>query len=382
MSKLIIFYICFLNLFSNYGILSRVKYVLYIFLSIACTIYIIKNMKRINFEKKSLIGIAIIFMIMTIPSTIIMIGFRGTNELTSSYIRLWLLIPIIFYVYSNININKLLKMFIRYSIVINGISLIKLINKSDSFGRVQGIFSHPNFYAFYLIIIILYLVLCIKYKEKGLLTYLYVIFNIIMILAAGSKTALIALSVSFIYIFSRYIKRKNIFLRFPIIGIMILIILIIIVLFGKELSDLRVFDINYGIQESQVNSFEWRLLNWQSKITYLKSNFWGSLFGLGVGSEVLYGFKGYSMHNEYLRILFENGIIGCILIIIFLKSLFRKVKNLKDIQLKEFYIAILIVMLVGSMSENIFVAVETLLLYLSLIFSINLVSRVNEAKDE
>ena len=146
--------------------------------------------------------------------------------------------------------------------------------------------------------------------------------------------------------------------------------------FGKELLELRIFNLDYGLQyEGQVNSFEWRIIKWKATFAYWNSSIFGIFMGYGSGSEVLYGLKGFTMHNEYLRILFNYGIVGSLACTIFVLRVIKKIRRISQINTRKFYYSILIVILIGCLSENVFVAVETNVLFLSLIFSINTISR-------
>ncbi|MDK0896075.1 hypothetical protein P5F29_09350 [Clostridium perfringens] len=191
--------------------------------------------------------------------------------------------------------------------------------------------------------------------------------------SAGSKTAFLALGCAILYMFVKFIIKTNGFLKIPLIITTLFILILSIIIFKNKFSELRVFNMNYGLETNQINSFAWRILNWKSKFEVFDySNIFTLLFGLGWDSEILYGFKGFAMHNEYLRILFESGILGSFMIILFIKAFINKVRLIKNNDFKKIYICILIVILIGAFSENIFVAAETTVLYLSLIFSINL----------
>lgn len=378
MANLVIFYVCFLNFFANETPISKLKYIVYILISVACLFYMIKNKNKVKIRKKSFLTIYIIFMIMTIPGTIFMLGNNFTIDLFSTYIRMWLLVPIVIYIYFFIKIDKLLKALVKYSLLINIIGLVQIISNVHEFGRIQNVFSHPNFYAFYLILLVLTIIYFIKNKTIKFKTgVILILFDLLMIIAAGSKTAIIAFAVAIIYIFYKYLIKANKYLKLPILIFTILAIILFIVIFKDKFSELRVFNLDYGLKENQVNSFEWRILNWNSKFYMWKDSIFGIIFGYGWGSEILYGFKGFAMHNEYLRVLFEYGIVGCICILVFIKRFFYNVIKLKNEYLKSFYTSFILIILVGAMTENIFVAVETLVLYISIIFSLNSAEKKN-----
>lgn len=378
MTNLIIFYICFLNFFANETPISKFKYIMYILISIISLFCILKNVSKIKIRKKSFLTIYMIFMLMTIPGSIVMLGNEFTVDLFSTYIRMWLLVPIVTYIYFYIETDKLLKALVKYSLLINAIGLIQIISNLHEFGRIQNVFSHPNFYAFYLIIVILAIVYFIKNRTiKFRIGIILILFNLLMVMAAGSKTAIIAFAAAIMYVFYKYLNKANKYLKIPILIISILGIILLIVIFKDKFSELRIFNLDYGLKENQINSFEWRILNWKSKFSIWENSIFGVIFGYGWGSEILYGFKGFAMHNEYLRLLFEYGIIGCICIFIFAKRFFYNIMRLKNENLKSFYIGFIIIIVVGAMAENIFVAVETLVLYIGIIFSSNSAERID-----
>ncbi|WP_460294925.1 O-antigen ligase family protein [Clostridium sardiniense] len=307
-----------------------------------------------------------------------MLGNEFTVDLLFTYIRMWLLVPIVTYIYFFIETDKLLKSLVKYSLLINAIGLIQIISNFHEFGRIQNVFSHPNFYAFYLIIIVLAIIYFIKNRTiKFRIGIVLILFNLLMIIAAGSKTAIIAFIAAIMYVFYKYLIKANKYLKIPILIISILGIILFIVIFKDKFSELRIFNLDYGLKENQINSFEWRILNWKSKFSIWENSIFGVFFGYGWGSEILYGFKGFAMHNEYLRVLFEYGIMGCICIFIFAKRFFYNIMRLKSENLRSFYIGFIIIIVVGAMAENIFVAVETLVLYIGIIFSSNSDERID-----
>ncbi|MDM0763064.1 hypothetical protein QTI03_09940 [Clostridium perfringens] len=312
-----------------------------------------------------------IFIAITLVGTLSIFSNAEGQALISPYIRFILMIPIILYIYININTFILIDKLIKYSFIINMISIFQILKNKDDFGRIASVFSHPNFYAFYLIIIILVLNYFLKEKKINFFIGItYMLINIVLLMSAGSKTAFFAVIIIIFLEFIRKILKVNKFLKVPFIFISILIVCFIIFILKDKFYDLRIFNINYGLEENQINSFAWRVLNWKSKFECFDVNILSLLFGLGWGSEILFGFKGFAMHNEYLRIFFETGILGSISIIIFIYFLYKNIVLIKDKELKNFFINLIIVIIVGSLTENIFVAVETTVLYLSLIFSL------------
>lgn len=371
MSNLIIFYICFLNFF-NTPIISELKYIYYILLSILCFIYILINLNNIKIQRGKDIFIKFFrYIVFGSISTMLFLFGRGDMEIFTAYVRIWALLPIIYYIYVFKNLN-ILSGFYYYSYIINAISILYLIQNVNDFGRIQSIFSHPNFYSFYLITIIIITLYFIQngsiYKKIG---YIYIILNIFMMVAAGSKTAIIILGIILIYQYKKNIKKKKKSIKVISDIIIISFILISVIIFKEELASMRIFNINYGLETNQINSFEWRLLKWKSSFDIWKKNIFSIIFGYGYRSELFYGMSGYSMHNEYLRVVFNSGIIGAFFILSFIIQIIVTTLSIDTNNKKIFYISILILIMIGSSSENLFVASETCVMYLAILFSIN-----------
>ncbi|MEW9934644.1 O-antigen ligase family protein, partial [Clostridium butyricum] len=311
----------------------------------------------------------IIFIVITLLSNVCFY-YEGINTIIDPYIRLILLLPILIYIYLDKNID-FIQSLIKYSFIINIIGILEIIKDINNFGRIKACFSHPNFYAFYLVILFISIIYSIEKKSIRRRTgILYICINILLILAAGSKTALISLAIVCLYRYRKYLLNKNLLVKILIILISITVIFLIYYNFKDDLVGLRTFNINYGLENNQINSFDWRLMNWKLKFIDWKESWFGIFFGYGWGSEVLYGIKGSPMHNEYLRILFNTGIVGMIAIINISFLIHKKINSILLESEKRFFISIILIIIVGSLSENLFVAVETTNLFLALIFSI------------
>lgn len=370
-SKLIEFYICFLNLFCGDFIIAKVKYFIYFIISIVCFFYTIHYLIVLKKNVNSFCICFIYFMIETMVSALYMLSEYGFNDILKAYMRIWLLVPILIYIYINKKVD-IIGSIIKYSILINSITAIQIVNNFDKFGRISSVFSHPNFYAFYLLIVIISIVYYMKLKKiKKYIGLIYIFFNIFMIIAAGSKTSLIVLMAIILYLYENYIHKKNLIGKILITTLIIVIIIIIFSNVKNSLLDLRIFNVNYGVKDYQVNSFEWRILNWKLKFSTWKESLFGIMFGYGIGSEVLYEYKGFAMHNEYLRLLFDCGIIGCLIIVKLLLLVVDRVKKIKCKDMRVFSTCIFIIIFIGAFSENLFVATETTAILLALIFQIN-----------
>lgn len=383
MEAILSFYICFLNFF-NTPIISKIKYIYYIILAGICLIYIINNFSKMKISKKNDIYIKLlIYMSFSIVSTISLCWGGRNKDIISAYMRVWMMLPILLYIWTSVNLN-IIRKFISYSILINLINIIYMIKGTNEFGRVQGIFSHPNFYSFYIIFIII----CVLYyidtgRINKKIYYPYIAINIFMLAASGSKTAVLILFIIIIYQLKRKMKYKSMNYNVMMVIFILAITSITIFCFNESIKELRIFNVNYGLVENQINSFDWRVLKWKETFKVWEYNKVGMILGHGYRSELYYGgIKGFSMHNEYLRVLFNAGILGAFIMFNLLVGIVIKIFKIDNYRKRTFYVSILILIAIGSFTENLFVASETCLTYLAVIYSINSKAFILDQKEK
>lgn len=378
MIRLLYFYFGFLTYLAGISGLNSIRYIFLIILSVWSVVKIIAT-KQIILNKNDIkiVRIFIALILISVISTMLFWYDTCNIDIITPYIRLILLLPIMYIVYIRKDI-KLIKAIFRYSIIINFISLGLLISDISKFSQFRGMFSHGNFYSFYLVgIIVLSIYYLFKSMElwKKVAIYIYFLINILLLLACGSKTAMSSLVViiclSFIIFYKKSIKNKST-KKYLLLGIFIFAGISIgsLLIMNKEfLLNFRSFNVNYQLSGGQMNSFQWRLYNWskvfQEWITIKKA----FIVGLGWGSETYYGI-GYSMHNEYFRMLYNLGFMGLVLYIFILVNLFKIGLGISLSEYKFLLIGICLILIVGSCFENIFVAVETTNFYMLIIPSI------------
>lgn len=237
-----------------------------------------------------------------------------------------------------------------------------LFLKSPTFTtRFFGTFDNPNHLAPFTIFGFL-LSLKNLYIKKNIFTNIFVlVISLVLSLATGSRIAIIMLM--FLILFVTFIfNNKNRFRKIFIIGV--IGILMITILYRLEIPSVhRLFSFdgsgNTGFSRGSVwyNAF---------KLYYHKP-----IFGWGYGSVRYHiyvnnptNFNGFGMHNSYLMILVENGIIGSIFyFILFIKIITIIIKiylltnyNKQIITMKFVSIGILLMLLYG-VSESFILAV-------------------------
>lgn len=196
------------------------------------------------------------------------------------------------------------------------------IPADDIYNRIYGTFAHPNLLAFYLLIPI-FLGVWLAFRKKigwpGPSWLILIILYFIVLVLTYTRGAWLAFMITLLIIgLIRY--RKLLVVSLGVIFIAYLIITPL---------QTRINDIIYP---SSYGSVEWRYNLWQDSLSYAKKK---PILGYGTGTstEIIFEERGPELgsphaHNDYLKILLENGAVGLLayflLIILVLYSLFKK----------------------------------------------------------
>jgi O-antigen ligase len=241
--------------------------------------------------------------------------------LMRQFFVLSLLIVVSNYIMTKSSMNKLIELWFKTSLLPASLAILQslagfgVVVKEEigsSLTRGYGLTSHPNFLAYYLVMLLL--VVTILYFEKELkiqpiVFYSIASLNIIALILTFSRTALGGLLIGLaMYFFKKYPKRLLI-LPFFLIGVLFIP--------GVGTRLLEIFDFDSLVYDS---SFAWRLGNWSRILNLLDLR--GLLLGNGFKS-ILY-YVNYAPHNEYIGFIFESGLIGAFAFFIFLISLLVK----------------------------------------------------------
>ena len=232
--------------------------------------------------------------------------------------------------------------------------------------RIRGTIGHPNGFATFL-----FLFIGLTWWKLGqskqrlpwflllaLLAFLYV-----------STKALFSLMMLAVFVLALIAPRLSI----PkLIGGVIFLVVVISLFASTEFGQQRLssiantpllnpdIDISRAILLSQGdnNSFNWRLSQW-----YLLVNAWRQypIFGYGLGSSIQAAGNGFLPHNDYIRALVEEGIVGIVAFITFLLTqamrlvwlIHKAPRGSKQRDLCLVLLAILIAIPVGMITENI-----------------------------
>jgi len=188
------------------------------------------------------------------------------------------------------------------------IQLIFGLGLPDDFGgfeRIYGTFTHPNLFAFYTFFI-LGLTLCLALAKKDLIiknNYLWIlVVGLTFLLFATYTRSAIACFFIFLIIFGIFKYREL---------LLISMALFLIAYFSSSVFQERFWDL---IALDPTGSIVWRFRLWKD---VLPIALWQPWLGYGTGTftnlvEFYRGFSWGSLdaHNDYLKILVENGILG------------------------------------------------------------------------
>ncbi|PIG94125.1 O-antigen ligase family protein [Gloeocapsopsis sp. IPPAS B-1203] len=232
--------------------------------------------------------------------------------------------------------------------------------------RIKGTLGHPSGLATYLLLFIGLTYWKLKLTKRSL--PLLILLGLLVFVFVGSKSlsGLAMLGTFVLVATASQLKLKN-----AIAGILLLVIvlgLFISTPFGQErlntFANTPLFNPNIDVSRAillsrtDLNSFNWRLAQW----TFLLQSWQNSPF-LGHGlstSHYLSVFHNYA-HNDYIRALVEEGIVGLIAFLAFLGAQFIRLvyllrttpQNSPQRNLCFILLAILISMLVAMATDNI-----------------------------
>lgn len=186
----------------------------------------------------------------------------------------------------------------------------------DISNRIFGTFAHPNLLAYYLtfpIVLIIFLVLNKeKYQLKNILFYLLFIFSFTLLILTYTRGAWV---VFLIVIFTLGIIQYKKFLLGALIGLFLLYLLV------PPLNT----RVNNLFEYDPYSSIQWRINLWKDSLKYSQEEL-AVGYGVGTASKIILEKRGEQFgspdpHNDYLKILIENGILGVISYLLIISTL-------------------------------------------------------------
>jgi len=169
---------------------------------------------------------------------------------------------------------------------------------------------NPIYFARYIgVLIFIILYVSFVHKINSLFSYSSIIIGLYLLYMAGSRGPSLALIICSLFAFSFFVSKKKI--------IFIIFILLLITYLGFSYSGNYLFETNlYSIHE-RLDLFE--------KALHIDNYFIGS--GIGSYGLKIFGFDYYFYpHNIFLELLFENGLIGLLLLLVLIFRFFFRFK--------------------------------------------------------
>lgn len=284
---------------------------------------------------------AIFILIISSVSTVINAENIAFRHLAKHYLIFIIYIFIFSYNFIPLYETKKRNYFIAVISIILFLSLISETTfETEEEIRLSGIFTNPNNLS------LMSLVLLYFINEKKDSTYvkaalnLFVIFFLVIASTAG---AIIAYITATIFKYRAGIPHKKYFL----IGLLLIVVMSFLLLPAVEILPAKKIINHYMaikdylseglLYQGEVNYYKitsqygfssgvWRLEQWKKTIYLIKdSDLLRLLFGYGIGSSNL--LIGNLPHNEYLRVLLEQGIVGFVSILFFFITIYRRIDH-------------------------------------------------------
>ncbi|MDB5799668.1 MAG: hypothetical protein JWL63_607 [Rhodocyclales bacterium] len=189
-------------------------------------------------------------------------------------------------------------------------------------GRLAGMFSHPNIFAFYLVLAIslaLYTSRQPTCRYRSLMS-LYMLVLLGLLALTQTRSAWISCTALFAAYGLFFERRYLVYLALaPVVALMI-----------PEVRD-RLLDLQSGneyVMYAKLNSFAWRKLIWESGLSWMSPMNYLAGYGLEAfytWSPIFFPLSGgnnFGAHNIFVQLIFDLGVVGLLLFLnIFAKAI-------------------------------------------------------------
>lgn len=267
-----------------------------------------------------------------------------------------------FIVASFYSLDKLMKI-LAVSGVIYGFFIVyeiySNILKPSIVYRWTGTFEDPNYFALLLILFIssfLYFVLNTRHISYRIIFLFFSAIYIYSLIFTFSRSGFLSLVIFFFTfaIVSRRWKESLIALMFTTLPIVLYFYI------NQEMLARVLSFLEYRLfSDAEVQSGLSRIKEIEAGLSFMASHFPVSLLGMGyASSEITAFFENYyatdavikpRIHNTYISILSENGILGCLIFLYILFRNYKYVMSLEDKDKKGLLLALYFSSLVSSM---------------------------------
>ncbi len=247
--------------------------------------------------------------------------------------------------------------------------------------RVQGTLGHPSTFAHYLLLFVGLTWWQLRQVQRR---WPWLLLLCLLAFVYASTRSLLSIAMLGVFILVLIAPRLNL----PnVIGALLLLVVVLSLFgstdFGRErfsqIADTPLFnskiDISRAIllSRSDGNSFNWRLAQWNSLLQAWK-NF--PILGYGLSTAMYLSPWHLVAHNDYVRALVEEGIVGLVTFLAFLGAqgvrliqLMRHARGSAQRDLCLTLLAVLLGMAVGMLSDNVWIS-TTLYFYWWTVFAI------------
>lgn len=234
------------------------------------------------------------------------------------------------------DLKGFIKLIIYSSVIPFSFTLMEFISPEESITkdgfRLFGSFSHPNIFAFYLVLIASLCFYALKSTlirfDNRFLMHVKVILlaSLVCLIATKTRSAWIAMAVVFI-VYGVMVERRYL-LYISIISVLALMIPSV----HERIIDLFSGSSIDNIAEEGLNSLAWREIVWLASLDYILDK---PILGHGYDTFSYYsleftpleGASGFDAHNVYVQIAFDMGFLGLLAyLIIFAGMLIRLFK--------------------------------------------------------
>ena len=277
------------------------------------------------------------FLLIAFAATLYAPDFTAAVRLALVLLSYWSFFIIPFFIWrSPRDVSRFVMLVIGSSVIPSLYALVDIARGLSDMAdfRLQSTFSHPNIYAFYLVLL-LGLALYVRSSriisvtpQVRLLVTLYIPFLIVLLMLTKTRSAWVTCGLMFL-VYAFWVDRK--FLA----GFLLIPVLVAanpsVIERLTDVTEATEVDSFTQLNDSmRLNSYEWRQALWESAIPQIIEK---PLLGHGLESFKpstpsffpLIGPEGIDGHNFYLQIGFEMGLLGVFALVWLLGSVARQI---------------------------------------------------------
>lgn len=234
--------------------------------------------------------------------------------------------------FNTLDLKRLKDVFKLIAIVLNifmTVNFIFLVINIDEIGNFKGIYDNKNFLANLSANALFFSI--IFFEKNRWLSFILIGINSLLLIATGSRTAVIILMILWCYILFKLIYY-NLFKK-NIMTLFLIVLFIITVFFTVDFDRIPAFERLTNVSSE----------NFDGSQGFSRSNIWEDaipiilekpILGWGYSAVGYYTFidnntiyPSWGIHNSYLLIFMELGFIGFTFFVIFLLNIFKSLKH-------------------------------------------------------